>query len=163
MIGCLHDRTLVRLVCGEGNARQRRHVLACLRCGERHAAIRRARDVAGSVLREAMVRPVGRMVLGRRDAMPLLDRRGMRMIAPLAAATALAAGLVLVLRVPTMRPTATTNIAAELSLDDVADAFTLEDSGAWLAAGADDVRWEAALGGERVCETEDGFWDPQCD
>ena len=164
---CLDDETLVRVLYGEATARQRRHVAACAQCAERRAAAARARDVATAVLGGAAIRPVTGLTFGRRGAAMPVRRRAARVVAPLALGAALAAALVLVLR-PATRPaqTARASAAAELSLDDVARAFAVDDingdDGSWLRADADDARWEAALAGERACDLDDGFGDSDC-
>jgi len=164
MIGCLRDRTLVRLLYEEGSTRQQRHLRRCARCSEQYAALSRARDVAATVLREAVLRPVDRMALAGRNVGGLFQRPAVRVIAPLGVAAAFAVALIVVLRAATM-PVAGSGARppAGFSLDDVvASAFTLDDAGDWVDADADDLRWQAALGGQRPCETQDGFSDPYC-
>ena len=85
----------------------------------------------------------------------------------------MAAGLVLALVVGSHRTAelggrqiagSAVSSGAALSLDDLAHSvFTIDDAAVWLEADADESRWEAALLGERPCETDTGFSDPQCD
>ena len=162
---CLDDATLVRLVYGEATARQRRHLGACAQCAERRAAIARARDVASAVLGGAAIRPIAGLPFGGRGA-ATSARRGARVVAPLAIGAALAATLVLAVRPATRPQPRSATVAAELSFDDVARAFAVDDvvddDASWLRADADDVQWQAALGGERACDVDDGFGDSDC-
>ncbi len=159
---CLRDRTLVRLVYGEGTVRHRHHVAACARCADRMAAIARARDVATMALKAATVDPVS-LDLGAKTAASVLVRRTTRLVAPLAAGAVIAAAIVLLLRPGTMSGASrSAAIVAELSLDDVAESAFPADDPEWLGTDADDLRWEAALRGERACESDDGFSDSNC-
>jgi hypothetical protein len=162
MSECLRDRTLVRLTYGEGTARQRHHLAACSHCADRMTAIARAREVATIVLKAATVQPVSSAFVTS-NAASVRGRRGIRLVAPVAAGAAIAAAIVLLLRPPMMSGAGrAAAVVSELSLDDIAEsAFTFDES-EWLRTDADDLRWEAALRGERVCESDDGFSDSDC-
>lgn len=161
---CLREWTLVRLAEGDGTSRQLRHLAHCEHCTMRHAAIVQARGTAAAVLRAAAWRGSGARDLPRRGRTQEL----VRFAAPLA----VAAGLVVAFVLGTHHGTEIGDgagapavaAAADPSLDDVArSVFTIDDASVWLEADADDTRWEAALLGDRPCETADGSTDPLCD
>lgn len=172
---CLHERTLVRLAEERGTTRQRRHLADCAHCTERHAAIIRARGVAAAVLRDAALQYLTPPLAAGsgRTSRPAGNAERAHEVVRWAAPIAMAAGLVLVLVAGSRRfvdiggrPLATRAIEStvSLSLDDLSrSAFTIDDASVWLEADADETRWQAALLGERPCETESGVTDPQCD
>jgi len=165
---CLREWTLVRLAEGDGTSRQRRHLAHCEHCAMRHTAIVQARGTAAAVLRAAAWRfsPPGSAALD----LPRPRRGRAQELIRLAAPLAVAAGLVVAFALGTHHATEIGSgagapaLAADPSLDDVArSVFTIDDASVWLEADADDTRWEAALLGDRPCETSDGSTDPLCD
>jgi hypothetical protein len=173
-VRCLHARALVRLAEEGGTARQQRHLAGCSHCAERHTAILRARNTAAVVLRDAALQylPPPLAAGSGRTSRPAGDPGRAPGIVRWAAPVAMAAGLVLALVAGSRRaaeiggrPVASAVTgSAVLSLDDLSrSVFTIDDATVWLEADADESRWEAALLGERPCESDAGFTDPQCD
>jgi hypothetical protein len=172
---CLGERTLVRLAEEGGTPRQRRHLEGCTYCAERHSAIIRARDAAAVVLRDAALRysPLPIAIGSGRTPRTAGNTGRAHDVVRWAAPIAMAAGLVLAFVVESHRAvdiggqhvaTGAIESNAPLSLDDLSrSAFMIDDASVWLEADADETRWEAALLGERPCETESGVTDPQCD
>ncbi len=165
---CLRERTLVRLAEGDGTRRQQRHLARCAPCAARYTAIVDARGTAAAVLRAAWrFSPprTGAGAPGRRA--PLRTRELLRLAAPLAIAASLVVALAVGARYAgeiaggAARPASA--VAADPSLDELArDVFTIDDAAVWLEADADDTRWEAALLGDRPCETAADAGDPLC-
>jgi len=97
-------------------------------------------------------------------------RRAGRWIVPLGAAAALVASVVLAWR-PwiTLRNDGSAGGASAptlvISLEDVSQSVfaSSDEAEAWLASDGDTWRWEAALRGERPCESQEGALDPWCD
>jgi len=166
---CLREWTLVRLAEGDGTSHQLRHLAHCEHCTMRLGTIVQARGTAAAVLRAAAWR-FSPPSSGPRE-LPLPRRGRAQELVRLAAPLAVAAGLVVAFAFGTHHATvigdgagAPAAAAADPSLDDVArSVFTIDDASVWLEADADDTRWEAALLGDRPCETSDGSTDPLCD
>jgi len=157
MSRCLRPRALFLVSQGEGLPWQRSHLMRCQRCGERYRAMVGASELAAEILRDGP--------LPERAPQP---RRVLRAW-PVAALAATGLAVALVWRgIPADWPPrhATVMQAAgddsDLSLAHVSEVVFAPDELVALP-DADGTYLEAALGGEWLCEGEDGEPDSGCE